>query len=124
MSEALVLTCSADVAPAITDDTTGCEASHDSAISVSERPRSAPHASSRSSLSKLASLSADWKYDALSREPSGGVCPRRTLPVNTPDASGKNGSTPAPNLAHAAVTSTSIARFSNDHSFCTDTNGS
>ena len=49
--------------------------------------------------------------------------PRRTLPVSSPLASGKNGSTPTPKWRAAGTTSRSASRSSSDQWFCAEMNG-
>ena len=50
--------------------------------------------------------------DSARRLPAGGAVSRRYLPVSSPLASGKNGSSPRPNRSQAGMISTSASRWS------------
>ena len=59
---------------------------------------------------------------AAKRVPSGASSPRRYLPVSSPDARGKYGTTPMRNWLAAGTISRSTPRRSRLHSFCVATN--
>ena len=54
--------------------------------------------------------------------PAGAASPRRYLPVSRPRASGKYGSSDCPVWASAGTSSASMARLSQEYSFCAETN--
>ena len=58
---------------------------------------------------------------SASRVPGSMSRPRRTLPVSSPLASGKNGRTPSPKCLAAGTTSASASRSSRDQWFCAET---
>src|SRR5579862_2741409 len=87
---ALTLTCSGEVAPAITEATPGWAASQATASSSTVWPRSSAKAVSASTRSKFSSVRTEEKYDCDDRRaPAGYSAPRRYFPVSNPDASGK-----------------------------------
>jgi hypothetical protein len=86
-----------------------------------DSPRSCAYAAKRSIRSKSAlSSRCVWM---LSREPSGAGSPRRYLPVSSPYASGKYGSSPTPTCSHAGTRSSSAERSYSEYLFCAETNG-
>src|SRR5690606_16287098 len=84
---AFATTCSGRVAPAITDDTSGRDSSHENAATTSVTPRSRQNAPNRSSASHGA-VSSRCGFTSTRRVPSGRA-PREYLPVSRPSASGK-----------------------------------
>ena len=84
---ALALSCSGDIAPAMTEAQPGCAARPPMATCRMDTSRSAPQAMSASTLSSLSSVT--YPERAASRVPGGISSPRRTLPVSSPFASGK-----------------------------------
>ena len=100
--------CSGFVAPVITEVTTGCEASHETASSSSDRSCSAANSESFSTVASRSSESGGRRAivplrsmrlptpSEPSRESWGGGSPRRYFPVRSPLASGKYGNIDTP----------------------------
>ncbi len=105
----------------MTEPTAGCAARPPIATSSMLTPRSCANRSTASIRSKSAAARRSGRE--ASRVPSGAASPRRYLPVSSPDASGKNGSSPTPTCSHAGTRSASTSRFSREYSFCAETNG-
>ena len=90
-------TCSGRVAPAMTLETCGCEASHEKASSSTVWPRCSANACSFSTISSLRGVAKRSRSAGAfaKRVWSGAALPRLYLPVSSPLASGKNGSRPS-----------------------------
>ena len=119
---ALALTCSGDVAPAMTDAQPGCAARPPMAISRMDASCSRAPGDERLHLVELRVgdvARAGWPAGCRAG------CPGRaaTLPVSRPFASGKYGSTPSPKWSAAGTTSASASRSSSDQWFCAEMNG-
>ena len=80
----------------MTDATVGRAASPPMATSSTPTDRASPKAVSRSSRSKVDSVSSACLPHALTRLLGGGGSLRRYFPVSSPLANGKNGSSPRP----------------------------
>src|SRR5215212_3495509 len=86
---ALLLACSGDVAPAITDATAGRLSNHEKASSSIVHLRDSENSISRSTTARFRCVSSLSPLPESRRLPAGAAWPRRYLPVSRPLASGK-----------------------------------